>query len=266
MRKAIRNAALFLLAACLLFSDAGAESAVILPDFAPFVWQLTASAAAEQNSAYSVYSWQVPPAVGLQAVQEYIALLQNAYGLEELALAADDTSGDFTAAYAVPACAETGFRTAVGAQAVKGCHVLALWQHNLLQSGAGTLYLYVSRGIALADTAERTRALPSPTPVPTPTPTPIPTPAPVATPTPKYTAAPLPTARPQTTCPVCNGKKTRDCKTCDGKGYMEILVRVAGYNGVGSDTYETVQKPCSNLFCHNGQVDCWRCNGTGYVD
>ena len=155
MRKAIRNAALFLLAACLLFSDAGAESAVILPDFAPFVWQLTASAAAEQNSAYSVYSWQVPPAVGLQAVQEYIALLQNAYGLEELALAADDTSGDFTAAYAVPACAETGFRTAVGAQAVKGCHVLALWQHSLLQSGAGTLYLYVSRGIALADTAER---------------------------------------------------------------------------------------------------------------
>lgn len=63
-------------------------------------------------------------------------------------------------------------------------------------------------------------------------------------------------------CRYCNGKKTTTCKSCNGKGYIEVRTTTPQYTaGVGGT--KTERKPCPNIRCHDGQVDCSFCGGTG---
>ncbi len=63
-------------------------------------------------------------------------------------------------------------------------------------------------------------------------------------------------------CTYCDGDGTRDCLTCDGKGYIEEYVSVPNYSGstLGSNSgWE--RHDCPNILCHDGQVDCAYCDG-----
>lgn len=64
-------------------------------------------------------------------------------------------------------------------------------------------------------------------------------------------------------CRYCNGQKTSTCKTCYGKGYIEVRTTTPKYtSGVGGT--KTERKPCTNIRCHDGKVDCSFCGGKGY--
>ncbi len=256
--------ALLLVLSAVFPAAATAEEAVTIPDFLVFTYKLVSLKSEESNSSYSVYAWEVPAEIGKAPAAEYLQLLIKQYDLQLLGSTEDREEGTECLGYSMPACKEQGFGTQIGEKTVKGCHVLWLWQSDLVHAGAGTVYLYLSRGIALEDTGARTALLSAPTP--TPTPTPRSTPKPSAQ-TSGQTARPAPavTPAPQSVCPECRGRGTRNCNTCDGKGYIEIRIRTPGYGGVGTGTRTTETKPCSNIFCHNGQVECWFCNGTGYV-
>ena len=248
------SAALFLIFLIVFPASAGTVS---LPSFYSFVWGYIPSAQVQKNASYTIYAWDVSPNVGKTAVLEYMDVLVSQYSAAELARAEDEAIGDITVGYSIPACAEKGFRTTVGDQAIRGCHVLLIWKSNLAVSGGGTLYLYLNRGVDLADTGVHSAILPTPTPRPTPAPMPKPQPTPVST----YDPNPWPTAT-KGKCTYCNGKGTRDCLTCDGKGYVEYSGYVPNYGGGGGGSYHE-RKDCPNIFCNNGQVDCPFCGGTG---
>ena len=254
--------ALLLVLSAVFPAAATAEEAVTIPDFLVFTYKLVSLKSEESNSSYSVYAWEVPAEIGKAPAAEYLQLLIKQYDLQLLGSTEDREEGTECLGYSMPACKEQGFGTQIGEKTVKGCHVLWLWQSDLVHAGAGTVYLYLSRGIALEDTGARTALLSAPTPTPTPRSTPKP-----SAQTSSQTARPAPavTPAPQSVCPECRGRGTRNCNTCDGKGYIEIRIRTPGYGGVGTGTRTTETKPCSNIFCHNGQVECWFCNGTGYV-
>lgn len=254
--------ALLLVLSAVFPAAATAEEAVTIPDFLVFTYKLVSLKSEESNSSYSVYAWEVPAEIGKAPAAEYLQLLIKQYDLQLLGSTEDREEGTECLGYSMPACKEQGFGTQIGEKTVKGCHVLWLWQSDLVHAGAGTVYLYLSRGIALEDTGARTALLSAPTPTPTPRSTPKP-----SAQTSGQTARPAPavTPAPQSVCPECRGRGTRNCNTCDGKGYIEIRIRTPGYGGVGTGTRTTETKPCSNIFCHNGQVECWFCNGTGYV-
>ena len=252
---------------------AAAEETVTVPDLTAFTWSRVPLASKQENAAFSVYSWYIPAEISADVVEEYMSVLQERGQLQRLALA-DDPTGVVTMACAMPACTELGFRTGVGEETVKGCHLLWVWQADLAHPGAGTMFLYLSRGVELADTGDRTLLLPEPTPTPTAPPAPSPKPLPSAAPRPAIapvsdpdSGSYMPTPRPKVPCPMCHGKGTRPCKTCDGKGYLDVdLSSVPRYDGVGSGGSGKERVPCPNLLCFGGEVDCMYCGGKGEVD
>ena len=66
-----------------------------------------------------------------------------------------------------------------------------------------------------------------------------------------------------TVCAECGGKGYRICHTCGGDGVIDIYISTPGYGGVGTGSRTKEQKPCSNIFCHGGKVECFFCQGTG---
>lgn len=258
-----RSFVLLMLALLLAMDHAWSEEACQLPSFPEFVWQMVPEAGMQSNASYTVYTWEVPAEVGEEPVREYLAMMCEAYGLKKLS--ASEDGADWMIACAMPACAELGFRVRIGTETVKGCHVLAVWRSSPLREAVGTLALYLNRGIGLTAASNRSAVLPSPTPTSTPTPTPDPTvtPAPTPTPSPDPTSKkPLPVPDPiqKTKCDRCGGSGKRDCRTCDGKGYLEVWVDTPEYSGIGTGFTGMVQIDCSNLFCQGGKVDCEYCN------
>ncbi len=246
-----------LLLVCLTVFIASAET-VSLPSFFSYVWGYIPSAQVQKNASYTIYAWDVSPSVGKAAVLEYMDVLVSQYAAQELARVEDEATGGITVGYALPASTEKGFRTSVGDQNIRGCHVLLIWKSNLAVSGGGTLYLYLNRGVDLADTRDRYASLPTPTPRPTPAPTPKPQP------TPDSTYYPNPSTDPSSEdCPYCEGTGYKGiCEICEGKGYVEYSGTVPTYGGMGGGSY-FVKKDCTNGFCRNGYKICGFCSGTG---
>ncbi len=67
----------------------------------------------------------------------------------------------------------------------------------------------------------------------------------------------------KTVCAECGGKGYGLCNTCGGDGTIDIYVSAPGYGGVGTASRKLEHKPCSNIFCHGGHVECFFCHGTG---
>ena len=229
----------------------GVSEEIVLQDFDAFVWKMTEPVPVEANSAYTIYAWRVPESVGMEPVNEYLTQLCDKYHLTELSV----NEGDHTivTAYAVLGSDGPGFRVKVGNETVKGCHIMTVLKTDAQPPFIGSLYLYVCRGIVIGDLKEHTLLLPSPSPAPTAVPQSEPEP----------TVYSLPTDKAGTICSHCGGKGVRKCLTCDGKGYIEIRGRVPDYTGTGSGGSYVERKPCSNLFCENGWVKCFFCDGSG---